>query len=97
MAIEYFSVGDLVRLSEDLFYKYTKEEPFQTAGANSAYYAIGMKSWMVGIVVRVRSNEEYLIEPDVYMPHRFIYDVYWTGNIGLRREQHCDLFVISKV
>lgn len=97
MAIEYYSVGDLVSLSEDLFYRYDKEEPFRSAAAKSAYYAIGMKPWMVGIVIRVRSEEEYLIEPDVYMPHRFIYDVYWTGGIGYRREQHCDLFLISKV
>ena len=97
MAIEYYSVGDLVSLSEDLFYRYDKEEPFRSAAAKSAYYAIGMKPWMVGIVIRVRSEEEYPIEPDVYMPHRFIYDVYWTGGIGYRREQHCDLFLISKV
>ena len=97
MAIELYTVGDLVKLSEDLFYRYDKDEAFQTAGAHSAYYAIGMKPWMIGIVVNVRNVEEYLIEPDVYMPHRFIYDVYWTGGIGFRREQHCDLFVISKV
>ena len=97
MSIDYFSVGDLVRLSEDLFYRYDKDEPFRSAAAKSAYYAIGMKPWMVGIVIRVRNVEEFLIEPDVYMSDRFIYDVFWTGGIGLRREQHCDLFVISKV
>lgn len=97
MALEYYSVGDLVRLSEDLFYKYTKEDPFQIAGHMSAYYAIGMKPWMVGIVVHVRDTEDFVIDPELYMPHRFIYDVYWTGGIGLRREQHCDIYVISKV
>lgn len=97
MAIEFFSVGDLVKLSEDLFYRYDKDESFRSAGSHSAYYAIGMKPWMLGIVVRVRDTDAYLIEPDVSMTHRFIYDVYWTGGIGFRREQHCDLYTISKV
>ena len=97
MSIDYFSVGDLVRLSEDLFYRYDLAADFRSASARSAYYAIGMKPWMVGVIIHVRDNEQYLIEPDVYMPHRFIYDVFWSGGIGLRREQHCDLFVISKV
>ncbi len=97
MAIEYYGVGDLVKLSEDLFYRYDKDEPFSMAGSHSAYYAIGMKPWMVGIIVRVRTGEKYIIDPDVYMPHRFIYDVFWSGGIGYRREQHCDLYVISKV
>lgn len=97
MAIEYYDIGDLVRLSEDLFYCYDKDGAFPVAGARSAYYAIGMKPWMVGIIIRVRAKEKYIIDPDVYMPHRFIYDVFWTGGIGWRREQHCDLYVISKV
>ena len=86
-----------MKLSEELFYRYDKDEPFRNAGAKSAYYAIGMKPWMVGIVIRVRAIEEFLIEPDVYMSDRFIYEVYWTGGVGLRREQHCDIHVISKV
>tara|TARA_B100000427_G_scaffold323963_1_gene328247 strand:+ start:728 stop:1021 length:294 start_codon:yes stop_codon:yes gene_type:complete len=97
VAIDYYSVGDLVKLSEDLFYRYDRDEAFRSAAAKSAYYAIGMKPWMVGVVIGVRTMEEYVIDPDVYMPHRFIYDVFWTGGIGLRREQHCDLLVISKV
>jgi hypothetical protein len=97
VGIDYFSVGDLVKLSEDLFYRYDKDEAFSMAGAHSAYYAIGMKPWMVGIIVRVRTGEDYVVDSEMYMPHRFIYDVYWTGGIGLRREQHCDIFVISKV
>ena len=97
MAIDYHSAGDLVKLSEDLFYNYEPLEPFRSAGAHSAYYAIGMKPWMVGIIIRVRREEEYVIDADIYMPHRFIYDVYWTGGVGYRREQHCDLLVISKV
>ena len=95
--IDYHAVGDLVRLSEDLFYNYEPLEPFRSAGAHSAYYTIGMKPWMVGIIIRIRKKERYVIDADIYMPHRFIYDVYWTGGIGVRREQHCDLFVISKV
>lgn len=97
MALDYFSVGDLVKLSEELFYNYEMLEPFRTAGSQSAYYAIGMKPWMVGIVIRVRKEDEFIIEADVYMPHRFIYDVFWSGGVGYRREQHCDLYVISKV
>lgn len=95
--IRFYTVGDLVRLQDDLFYNYDIGSTFRNAGKTSAYYAIGMKPWMVGVIIRVRADEEYVVEPDVYMPHRFIYDVYWTGGIGLRREQHSDLAVISKV
>ena len=42
MAIDYYSVGDLVKLSEDLFYRYDRDEAFRSAAAKSAYYAIGM-------------------------------------------------------
>ena len=97
MAIEYYTVGDLVRLSEELFYNYEAAQPFRKASLNSAYYTIGMKPWMIGLGTHVRSDEKYLIEPEVYMMHQFIYDVYWSGGIGYRREQHCDLYVISKV
>lgn len=97
MATEFYTVGDLVKLSEDLFYSYDRDEPFRPAGAHSAYYAIGMKPWMVGIIVRISDTDQYMVEPDVHMPFHFIYEVYWTGGIGYRREQHSDLYVISKV
>lgn len=97
MGIQYYAVGDLVKLHEDLFYSYDASAPFRRAGVTSAYYAIGMKPWMVGIIVKVRKDEHYVIDPEIYMPNLFIYDVFWTGNVGLRSEQHCDIFVISKV
>ena len=88
-------VGDLVKLHESLFYAYGIDEPFKKASPGSAYYAIGMKSYMVGIIVHV-FNHEALADADLWLPYNFVYKVWWSGGIGYRREQHEDLVLISK-
>jgi hypothetical protein len=54
-----------------------------------------MKPYMVGIITRVFQHE-HLIDPELWMPYNFIYKVWWTGGIGIRREQHEDLVLLSK-
>jgi hypothetical protein len=92
---ELHAVGDLVKLHENLFYAYGIDEPFKKASPGSAYYAIGMKPYMVGIIVRVFQHAD-LIDPELWLPYNFIYKVWWSGGIGYRREQHEDLVRISK-
>jgi len=50
---------------------------------------------MVGIITRVFQHEQ-LIDPELWMPYNFIYKVWWTGGVGMRREQHEDLVLLSK-
>jgi len=90
-----YSVGDLVRLHESLFFSYEISTPIPKAGKGSAYYAIGMKPYMVGVITRVFQHEQ-LIDPELWMPYNFIYKVWWTGGVGMRREQHEDLVLLSK-
>ena len=92
---ELHGIGDLVKLHESLFYSYAIDEPFKKASPSSAYYAIGMKSYMVGIIVHVFNHED-LIDPDLWLPYNFVYKVWWAGSVGYRREQHDDLVLISK-
>jgi hypothetical protein len=91
-----YSVGDLVRLHDELWYNTDPYTPFRKARNGSAYYAIGMRQWMIGIIVRRREQHE-LADPDLWMPYMFIYDIFWSGGIGMRREQHEDLYVISSI
>ncbi len=92
---ELHGIGDLVKLHESLFYSYEVDEPFKKASPGSAYYAIGMKPYMVGIIVRVFRHAD-LVDPELWLPYNFIYKVWWSGGVGYRREQHEDLVRISK-
>ena len=92
---ELYCIGDLVRLSEELFFSYDLVEPIRKAHGRSAYYAIGMKRTMLGIVVSVYHHDQ-LADPDLWLPYNFIYRVWWTGGVGIRRERHEDLILVSK-
>tara|TARA_B100001250_G_scaffold337653_1_gene304503 strand:- start:3444 stop:3752 length:309 start_codon:yes stop_codon:yes gene_type:complete len=91
-----YNIGDLVRLNESLFYSYEAEVPIVKAAKGSAYYAIGMKRHMIGIITYIYKYE-HLVDPELWIPYNFIYKVWWSDGIGFRREQHCDLVCISKV
>ena len=51
---------------------------------------------MIGVIVRRREQQD-IVDVDLWMPSLFIYDVFWSGGICLRREQHEDLCVISGI
>ena len=89
-----YRVGDLVQLHESLFYSYEISTPISKAAKGSAYYAIGMKPYMVGIIIHVFKHE-HLIDPELWLPYNFVYKVWWTGGVGIRREQHEDLVLLS--
>jgi len=91
-----YSVGDLVRLHDELWYNAEPATPFRKARLGSAYYSIGMRQWMIGVIVRRREQQD-IVDVDLWMPSLFIYDVFWSGGICLRREQHEDLCVISGI
>jgi len=91
-----YSVGSLVRLHDELWYNPIPHTPFRKAQSGSAYYAVGMRQWMIGVIIRRREQQEYA-DPDLWLPYKFIYDVFWSGGVGIRREQHEDIYVISPI